>query len=84
MVLFPETSLTSYYLPYAVALPPDDVAQALHETAQDARRAGLWVIAGTIRPTADRCLNVAHVISPAGEIVHEYAKVQMAGRDEKG
>jgi predicted amidohydrolase len=83
VALFPESSLTGYYLPYAVELHPGDVEAALRETAEEARRCNLWVIAGTIRRTADRCLNVAHVISPAGEIVHEYAKVQMAGRDEK-
>ncbi len=48
-----------------------------------ARKHGLWVIAGTIQKTADRFLNLAHVISPQGKIVHEYAKVNMAGCDEK-
>jgi predicted amidohydrolase len=43
----------------------------------------VWTIAGTIRKTADRFLNLAHVIAPSGEIVHEYAKVNLAGRDEK-
>ena len=33
--------------------------------------------------TADRHLNIAHVINPAGAIVYEYAKVHMAGRDER-
>jgi len=41
------------------------------------------VIAGTIRKTHDRFLNLAHVIAPSGKIVHQYAKVNMAGRDEK-
>jgi len=43
----------------------------------------IWVIAGTIQQTNDRFLNLAHVISPNGEIIHEYAKVNMAGRDEQ-
>jgi predicted amidohydrolase len=43
---------------------------------------GLWTITGTIRKTPDRFLNLAHVISPSGDVVHEYAKVNMAGRDE--
>ena len=48
-----------------------------------ARRHNVWVIAGTLRQTSDRFLNIAHVISPEGKVVYEYAKVQMAGRDEQ-
>ena len=83
MVLFPEANLTGYYFPYAVELAPADVAHALQRVCDAARELDLWVIAGTIRKTPDRFLNLAHVIAPTGEIVHEYAKVQMAGRDEK-
>jgi len=83
VVLFPETSLTSYYFPYAVTLSTEEVNNALQETAAEARRHNLYVIAGTLRKTHDRHLNIAHVISPQGEIIHEYAKIQMAGRDEK-
>ena len=59
------------------------VQAALDRVCQAAREHSLWVIAGTIRKTHDRFLNLAHVIAPSGEIVHEYAKVHMAGRDEK-
>jgi len=83
VVLFPEAHLTGYYLPYAVTLKPAEVAAALVATQTAARQHNIWVIAGTIRKTRDRFLNLAHVINPAGEIVHEYAKVHMAGRDEK-
>ncbi len=83
VVLFPEAGLTSYYFPYAVELPPERVRQALDQVREAASGEGVWAIVGTIRRTADRFLNLAHVISPAGEIVHEYAKVHMAGRDEK-
>ena len=41
------------------------------------------MIAGTIQPTSDRFLNLVHVINPGGDIVYEYAKIHMAGRDEK-
>jgi predicted amidohydrolase len=83
VVLFPEANLTGYHFPDVMKLPPRTVQQALRKTCQAAAAAGLWVIAGSLRKTADRFLNLAHVISPAGTIVHEYAKVQMAGRDEK-
>ena len=83
VVLLPEANLTSYYFPYLVELDPAAVEAALAKTCAAARGLGVWAIAGTIRKTHDRFLNLAHVISPAGEIVHEYAKVHMAGRDEK-
>ncbi len=83
VVLFPEANLTSYYFPYVVGLDQRSVAESLERTCAAAREHAIWVIAGTIRKTADRFLNLAHVISPAGEAVHEYAKVNMAGKDEQ-
>jgi predicted amidohydrolase len=83
VVLFPEANLTGYYFPCLADLAPEAVQQALARTCEAAAAAGLWVIAGTIRKTPNRFLNLAHVISPAGQIVHEYAKVHMAGRDEQ-
>jgi predicted amidohydrolase len=83
VVLLPEAGLTSYYFPYVRQLSSAQVQAALAQTCAAARAHGLWVIAGSLRPTADRFLNLAHVIDPRGEIVHEYAKVHMAGRDER-
>ncbi|MHB9130353.1 MAG: carbon-nitrogen hydrolase family protein [Armatimonadota bacterium] len=83
VVLFPEATLTSYYFPYLVNLPQQQVRDALDHVCRAAASANIWAIVGTIQQTADRFLNLAHVIAPSGEIVHEYAKVQMAGRDEK-
>lgn len=83
VVLFPETSLTGYYFPDVVKLAPEAVEKALERTCRAAAEAGVWAIVGTLRKTADRCLNLAHVISPDGTIVYEYAKVHLAGRDER-
>jgi predicted amidohydrolase len=83
VVLFPEANLTSYYFPYAIALDSSSVLDALDKTCAASRKHNIWVIAGTIQKTADRFLNLAHVISSKGEIVHEYAKVHMAGSDEQ-
>lgn len=82
VVLLPEATLTSYYFPYVIGLDPADVAAALDAVRAAARDRGIWVIVGTIRKTHDRFLNLMHVIAPSGAIVHEYAKVNMAGRDE--
>ena len=83
VVLFPEANLTSYYFPYLTELSLEQVHAALDRVAQTAKANNIWVIAGTIRRTADRFLNIAHVIAPSGEVTYEYAKVNMAGRDEK-
>ncbi|HWQ33112.1 MAG TPA: carbon-nitrogen hydrolase family protein [Blastocatellia bacterium] len=83
VVLFPEANLTSYYFPYLTTLEPEAVRRALEQTCEAAAESNIWVIAGTIQQTHDRFLNLMHVIDPAGRIIHEYAKVNMAGRDEK-
>lgn len=83
VVLFPEANLTGYYFPEVIRQPPAAAQAALDRTREAAADAGIWVIAGTLRQTSDRFLNIAHVISPQGAITHEYAKVHMAGRDEK-
>ena len=82
VVLFPEANLTSYYIPFVIELEQDAVIDALKKTCDASRENDIWVIAGTIQKTKDRFLNIAHVINRNGEIVHEYAKVNMAGKDE--
>lgn len=83
VVLFPEANLTSYYFPYLTKLKPAAVQAALADVQAEAAQHDIWVIVGTIQKTPDRFLNLMHVINPQGAIVHEYAKVNMAGRDEK-
>src|SRR5262245_62652923 len=80
VVLFPEANLTGYYFPYAVEIDPMKVEDALTQTCEMASKRNVWVIAGALKKTADRFLNLAYVINTSGEIVHEYAKVHMAGR----
>ena len=83
VLLLPEANLTSYYFPYLIELSADEIDAALENVKNAAREHGIWVIAGSIRKTGERFLNIAHVISPEGAITYEYAKVHMAGRDEK-
>ncbi len=82
VVLFPEANLTSYYFPYLVKLKPAKTQDALQQVQTAAAANNIWVIVGTIQPTPNKFLNLMHVINPQGVIVHEYAKVNMAGRDE--
>lgn len=83
VLLLPEANLTGYYFPYLTTLSAAEVDRALDQVRHAARENSLWVIAGTIRKAGERFLNIAHVISPQGSISYEYAKVHMAGRDEK-
>lgn len=85
VILFPEANLTGYDFPYLVSLPPAEVERALEQVREAARARGIWVICGTIqrRSGQERFLNLAHVIDDRGEVVHEYAKIQMAGADEQ-
>ena len=83
VVLFPEANLTGYYFPDVLELDPREVKRALERTAHAAAEAGIWAIVGTLKKTRDRYLNLAHVISPSGAVAYEYAKVHMAGRDER-
>jgi len=83
VVLFPETNLTGYYYPDVLNLSPEAVQDALEQICHAAGNSDIWVITGSLQKTPDRFLNIAHVISPQGSIVHEYAKIHMAGRDEQ-
>jgi predicted amidohydrolase len=83
VVLFPESNLTSYFFPYVLGLSARQIEAAVDQTCAAAAEQGIWVIAGTLRRAGSRFLNVAHVIDPKGRVVHEYAKVNLAGRDEK-
>ncbi len=83
VVLFPEANLTGYYFPDVLKIKPAKVEAAIDQVRRSASESRLWVIVGSLRKTADRFLNLAHVISPSGHIAHEYAKVHLAGRDER-
>jgi predicted amidohydrolase len=83
VVLFPEANLTGYFYPAVFKASDEEVRVALDQTCRKAKEAGIWVIAGALRRSPDRLLNIAYVISPAGEIIHQYAKIHMAGRDEQ-
>lgn len=85
VILFPEANLTGYDFPYLLKLDPGRVEAALAAVQEAARRYRLHVICGTIqrRGRAEKLLNLAHVIAPDGSIIHEYAKIHMAGRDEQ-
>jgi len=63
VVLFPEATLTGYYFPYLVTLPPDAVRDALAQVCRAAAAAHIWTIVGSIQQMRDRYLNLMHVIA---------------------
>jgi predicted amidohydrolase len=85
VILFSEANLTGYDFPYLVELDPAAVERALAQVQEATREAKVWVICGTIqrRSGGEKLLNLAHVIDERGEVVHEYAKIHMAGQDEQ-
>ena len=85
VILFPEANLTGYDFPYLVELDAAAVEEALTRVQEAARNVGMYVICGTMqrRGGKEKLLNLAHVIDPKGEIIHEYAKIQLAGEDER-
>ena len=85
IILFPEANLTGYDFPHLLGLDPGQVQVALERVQEAARARSIYVICGTLqrRGGHERMLNLAHVIDRAGNIIHEYAKIQMAGEDEQ-
>lgn len=83
VLILPEASITGYYFPYAVSLSRETVLDALGQVCRMAAEQEIWVIAGSIRRWKDTFLNLAHVIDPTGSVTYEYAKVQLAGDDER-
>ena len=83
VVCFPEANITGYYFPYVLKYTSNEIEVALLEVCSACKKNNIWAIVGTLKPTPDRFLNIAHVISPNGEIVYEYAKIHLAGKDEK-
>ncbi len=83
VICFPEANLTGFYFPYVLKYPTESIISALDEVCSVAKINNIWVIAGTIQKKKDKFLNLAHTISPNGKIVYEYAKIHLAGYDEK-
>lgn len=76
LVVLPE-----YASGWAPRLSPD-LAQPAgghfeQHLAEVAAEEGVWVVAGTMRPTPGRSQNIALLIGPDGQVAGEYAKVHL-------
>lgn len=85
IILFPEASLTSFDYDYAINLRHEEVVSALDAIRKVAKEKKVNVIVGSIqrRGSKKRFLNITHVIDRQGNVIYEYAKVHLAGEDEK-
>jgi predicted amidohydrolase len=83
VVLFPEANLTGYDFPYLIELPLREVTAALREACRTAEEYGLYAILGTIEKRGKKFLNLAHVVNPDGKVFYRYAKIHLAGEDER-
>ncbi|MGC8744668.1 MAG: carbon-nitrogen hydrolase family protein [Verrucomicrobiia bacterium] len=83
VVCFPESNLTGFYFPYVLRYSENSVEESIEKVCGAARDFNIWTIVGAIKKSRDKYLNLALVISPEGKITHEYAKIHLAGRDEK-
>jgi len=83
VICFPEANLTGFYFPYVLKYSIESVISALDEVCSVAKTYDIWAIVGTIQKTRNKFLNLAHIISPDGKIVYEYAKIHLAGNEEK-
>lgn len=83
VVLFPEANLTGYDFPYLIKLPTREITTRLRDACRTVKECGLFAILGTIEKRGKKFLNLAHVVNPDGGIFHRYAKIQLAGADER-
>lgn len=83
IVLFPEASLTGYDFSYLIGLPLREVTGALRQACRMVKECGLFAILGSIERRGKKFLNLAHVVNPHGEVFYRYAKIHLAGQDER-
>ena len=84
VVVFPEAHLTTYDYPYAKSLTAAEIEKALRAVEETCSQHNVYAITGTLQYRSDRekLLNMAHVIAPTGQVVHEYAKIHLGGSVE--
>jgi predicted amidohydrolase len=79
VVAFPECALTGYFdNTYMQSISAEQLSDAENQVAESCRQHDIYAILGTPTREADRLFNSAIVISPRGEILVRYHKVQLA------
>ncbi len=79
VVVFPECALTGYFDDaFMQAFSAEQLAGAERQVAQACRAHNVYAIVGTPHREGDRLYNSAVVITPDGEILVRYSKLQLA------
>ena len=79
VVVFPECALTGYFDDaFMQAISAEQLADAEQQVADACRAHNIYAIVGTPYRDGDRLYNSAVVITPHGEILARYHKVQLA------
>ena len=79
VAVFPECALTGYFdEAFMRALTTEQLADAERRVAEACRKHDIYAIIGTPTREEDRLYNSAVVITPRGEILARYHKVQLA------
>ena len=80
VVLFPECALSGYFEEVITNLTAGQLAQAEMEVRETCRESGIYAIVGTPTLASGKFYNSALVISPQGEVIERYHKIQLAER----
>lgn len=79
VAVFPECALTGYYdNDFMRGISAEQLSKAEREVAEACRRHNIYAIVGTPYRDGDRLLNSSIVVTPAGEVVARYHKIQLA------
>lgn len=79
VAVFPECALTGYFdNDFMHGISKEQLSKAEREVAASCRRHNIYAIVGTPYRDGDRLLNSSIVVSPAGDVVARYHKIQLA------
>jgi predicted amidohydrolase len=79
VAVFPECALTGYFdKDYMQAITKEQLTDAERRVTQSCRKHNVYAIVGTPYREGDRLYNSAIVITPQGEILVRYHKIQLA------
>jgi predicted amidohydrolase len=79
VAVFPECALTGYFdKDFMQAITAEQLADGERRVAESCRKHNIYAIVGTPTREADKLYNSAVVISPAGETIARYHKIQLA------
>jgi predicted amidohydrolase len=79
VAVFPECALTGYFdNAFMQALTTEQIADGERRVAESCRKNNIYAIIGTPTRERDRLYNSAIVVTPQGEILARYHKIQLA------